>query len=127
MVRTSVAMNPFFEKPASNYPDVLFLTIYVDDVMNQGLVTLSPIGAIGVSLEKILIREEVAAEKPLGFLHFWVCRRIREEVTSFLGFEGRELLDYTIFELQSAISNLSPTNHFRELQMFSGSTNLSTS
>lgn len=28
----SVAMNPFFEEQASAYPDVLFLTVDVDDV-----------------------------------------------------------------------------------------------
>ena len=29
----SVAMNPFFEELASTYPDVLFLTVDVDEVM----------------------------------------------------------------------------------------------
>ena len=44
MVHSSMDMNPLFEEPTSNYPDALFLIVDVDDVKNQGLVSLSMIG-----------------------------------------------------------------------------------
>ena len=39
----SVAMNPFFEELAFNYPDALFLTVDVDEVKVISLIPMSKI------------------------------------------------------------------------------------
>ncbi|XVF40644.1 hypothetical protein PTKIN_Ptkin01aG0130600 [Pterospermum kingtungense] len=57
----SVAMNPFFEELASAFPDVLFLTVDVDDV--KEVATKMEIKAMPTFL---LMREGTAVDKLVG-------------------------------------------------------------
>ncbi|KAI4296519.1 hypothetical protein L6164_036469 [Bauhinia variegata] len=57
----SVAMNPFFEELASNYPDVLFLTVDVDDV--KEVATRMEVKAMPTFL---LIKDGAAVDRLVG-------------------------------------------------------------
>ncbi|KAL5772678.1 hypothetical protein ACOSP7_012280 [Xanthoceras sorbifolium] len=57
----SVAMNPFFEELTSSYPDVLFLTVDVDEV--KDVATKMEIKAMPTFL---LMREGAVADKLVG-------------------------------------------------------------